>query len=220
MTGSVDAILVGELRSCRQEESCSGGACYRGICTGLVDADALWLQQQLGDRLLARVEGDQAARDDLLAKLGAIALAPTRAALVRSRAVAFSARLGGERAVELLRTASGDAEAPVRYRALLGLASLGHGDVVADLAPLAEDPSEPVRAELARSLGPAGTEEAVHLLRALAERDDAAAVRIAAVRALGQSPVPSARDALEAITAGGPGYLHHDAVVALRGARN
>ena len=215
--GSVDSMLVGELRACRQEDSCNGGACYRGICTGLVDADALWLQQQLGDRLLARVEGDPAALGDLLTKLESIALAPTRVPLVRSRAVAFAGRIADPRATALLQSASGETAPSGRLRALLALAGRGQADAVAPLSALVDDPSESVRVELAHALGPVGTDESVALLRQMADTDDAAAVRIAAVRALGQGGTAAARAALDAVVAEGPGYLRHDAVMAIRG---
>lgn len=216
-TGTIDGMLVGALRSCRSEDTCAGGSCSRGICTGLVDADALWLQRQLGDRLLRRVEGDADALSELLTKLEALALGPGRAPLPRSRAVAFLARVADPRADAILERAAADTEEAVRLRALLALASRGRGEVVPDLAPLAHDSSEAVRVELARALGPAATDEAVALLRRMAEDDEGPAVRIAAVRALGRAASPAARVALEALAAGGPGYLHHDVVVALRG---
>lgn len=213
-SGTIDGMLVGALRSCRSDDSCSGGACMRGVCTGLVDADVLWLQAQLGDRILARVADDPGAMDELLRKLEALALAPGRAPMPRSRAVALLARVDDPRALDVLVRAAGDRNQAVRLRALLALASRGR-DVVAELAPLADDPSEAVRVELARSLGAVRPDGAVAILARLAQEDDGPAVRVAAVRSLGQVGTPAADEALRAVIGEGPGYLHHDAVAAL-----
>ena len=222
---TIQGALMGSLRNCRSDQECGGGVCYRGLCSGLLDTDALWLQERLTGRLVALTRDDAAERDELLAALIDVIGSEKRAALPRSRAVALLGAMGAMGAMDaksdgradaLLERAATDPAPAVRMRALLALGERGRASALEGLRTLADDPSEGVRTALVHALGSIGTPEVLDMLSRAAFEDDASTVRIEAVRAMGRVRSKGAAERLLRVIEEGPGYLHYDAAVGLR----
>jgi HEAT repeat protein len=121
-------------------------------------------------------------------------------ALVRKAAVAGLERLNSSGADGELALALGDADADVRLAALHAATRINSFTDVASVVGLISDSSSLVRRRAAETLGVMKAADAVAGLIALADRDQEsdAAVRAAAIWALGQIGDPEARDAIVA----------------------
>ena len=135
-------------------------------------------------------------------------------ALVRKAAVAGLERLNSSGAAGELAQALADADSDVRLAALHAATRINSLTDVASVVGLISDSSSLVRRRAAETLGVMKAADAVAGLIALADRDQEsdAAVRAAAIWALGQIGDPEARDA---IVAG-----QEDADVSVRSAAN
>ncbi|AQP43673.1 HEAT repeat domain-containing protein [Tessaracoccus flavus] len=173
---------------------------------------ATWALAQQGPAALRAVsslaDGDAQARHALahvLGKLRTIEALPQLSLLltddvpeVAAKAAFSLGQVGGDEAVQLLIGALEDGRVAVRDEATSALGRLPES--LASLTAAASHPLPQVRAQVAEALGFLAHPEAVPVLIAALEDDDAD-VRFSALLALGSAEGPEARHALEALTA-------------------
>jgi hypothetical protein len=144
------------------------------IGPGAVPALAAYLERQNGEATVAALDVAAALPDPRYAP-AARRLAGDPDALVRRRACAVLAALGGEAAVEVLRARLDDPDAGVRAASAAALGRLGHWASAPALARLLRDPAWPVRSGAAHALRALGSPGLLYLRRALADPDRFAA---------------------------------------------
>ncbi len=200
----VETMVFGSPSTCREDADCASGLCRYSACGGLVSTDARWLQERVGDVLVAHLEGQPELRARVIWHLSRVLRRPRLELALRARCVIGLELLG---AFEALEGALDDLPEPIAEAAAVALTRMGRATGLAHTEALTEHDSIPIAVEALRALGASGRAEALPTLLAHLNPSLEGALQRAALDGLAALGDPRALRPLVAYLADVPDYL-------------